>query len=317
MAEHEKHKAGLQKQVSSVFRGVPLPQNKNAEKPSSTPESDGTPEVFPKIAPADSHTPKGSLLSRLSQSEDSSDGAEQKQTTDVFPKPTSAMKTPQNSLINERPKAGESLKQPTHAIQPEHEPFFESASVGFLQQIKDKLFTSKEGVSPTKQKAMVIMIPILAVVMIFALRQVLSKSPRKTRGAGTDGAPVVITNTDTGHEIDWKIPEPITIIARDPIKLPDEGDAQNTEQVEQNDTTVEITIGTVVIRDIVYSEDRPSALIGSKIVHVGDVINGITIVKIDRDSVEFEKNGKRWEQKVRKGKKLPILEVTNQREGKV
>jgi hypothetical protein len=50
-------------------------------------------------------------------------------------------------------------------------------------------------------------------------------------------------------------------------------------------------------------------------VYVGDVINGVTVVKIDRDSVEFEKNGDRWEQKVREEKKIPILEVTGQSEG--
>ena len=317
MAEHEKNKAGLQKQVSSVFRGVPLPQNKNTEKPHDTPESNTTPEVFPKIAPVDSHTQKSSLFSRLSQSEGSSDGAEQNQTANVFPKPTSTIKTPQNSLINKQPEAEESLKQPAPPIQPEHESFFESASVGFWQQIKDKLFAPKPAVSQAKQKAMVIMIPILAVVMIFVLRQVLSKSPRNTEGAGTDDAPVVVADTDTDHEIDWKIPEPITIITRDPIKLPDESDTQNTEQVEQNGTTGEITAGMAVVRDIVYSEDKPSALIGSKIVYVGDVINGVTIVKIDRDSVEFEKNGNRWEQKVSRRKKLPILEVTNQSESKI
>jgi hypothetical protein len=50
-------------------------------------------------------------------------------------------------------------------------------------------------------------------------------------------------------------------------------------------------------------------------VYVGDVINDATIIKIDRDSVEFEKNGDRWEQKVREGTKIPILEVTGQSEG--
>ncbi|KPL23519.1 MAG: hypothetical protein AMJ75_05865 [Phycisphaerae bacterium SM1_79] len=260
-------------------------------------------KAFPKPMSINHLMPKNSLIKKLSQSEDSSDGVEQNQTANVFPNPTSTTKTPQNSLVNKRPEADESLKQPTPAIQPENEPVFEFVSVGFWQQIKDKLFTPKPGVSPIKQKAMVIMVPILAVVMIFVLRQVLSKSPRKTEGAGKDDTPVVVANADTDHEIDWEIPEPITIITRDPIKLPDDSDTQNTEQVEQNNTTGEITAGTMIVRDIVYSEDKPSALVGSKIVYVGDVINDITVVKIDRDSVEFEKNGDRWEQKVRKGRK--------------
>jgi hypothetical protein len=309
MAELDKNKEGLQKQVSSVFKGVPHPQSNRAPQPSGTPAPDHKPGVCPKPALADKQISKSSLISKLSQSEDSSNGARQNQTANVFPKPTSTNKTPQGSPINKRPQLEEPLKQP------EDEPFFEAANVGLWQQIKNKLLTPKPGVSPAKQKALVIMVPILAIIMIFVLRQVLSKSPRKTKGAGMDDAPVVVANAGAGHEIDWKIPEPITIIARDPIILPDESNTQNPEQGEPNETTGRFIAGIIIVRDIVYSNDKPSAVIGSKIVYVGDVINGVTVVKIDRDSVEFEKNGDRWEQKVREEKKIPILEVTGQSEG--
>jgi len=41
MSELDKNKAGLQKNVSSVFKGVPVPQNNGSQKPSGsqTPES--------------------------------------------------------------------------------------------------------------------------------------------------------------------------------------------------------------------------------------------------------------------------------------
>jgi hypothetical protein len=97
--------------------------------------------------------------------------------------------------------------------------------------------------------------------------------------------------------------------------LPDESNTQNPEQGGPDETTGKVAMGTIIVRDIVYSNDKPSAVIGSKIVYVGDVINDVTIVKIDRDSIEFEKNGERWEQKVREGKKIPILEATGQGEG--
>ena len=155
------------------------------------------------------------------------------------------------------------------------------------------------------------MVPVLAIIMIFAFRQILSKAPRKTEGAGTDDAPVVV-NADTGNEIDWKIPEPIAVIMRDPIKLPDESSTQNGDQ---NETTGKVTTGEIIVRDIVYSKDKPSAVIGSKIVYVGDKINDVTIVKINRDSIEFEKDGDRWEQNVREGKKIPISEVPDESEG--
>jgi len=309
MAELDKNKAGLQKKVSSVFKGVPVPQNNGAQQPSGTPAPDHTPDVPPKPVSADRQISQSSLIKKLNQSEDSSGKAEQNQTANVFPKPTSTNRMPQSPLINKLPQPKESLKQA--APQPESSPFIEETSDGLWQQIRDKLFTPKPGVSPTKQKAMVIMVPVLAIIMIFAFRQVLSKAPRKTEGAGTEDI-TVVANADAGHEIDWKIPEPIAVITRDPIKLPDEGNTQNTKQ---NETTSEVTTGTIIVRDIVFSKDKPSAVIGSKIVYVGDKINDVTIVKIDRDSIEFEKDGDRWEQNVREGKKIPILEVPDESEG--
>ena len=57
------------------------------------------------------------------------------------------------------------------------------------------------------------------------------------------------------------------------------------------------TVG--LISSIVYSERKPSAIIGDKITHQQETMQGVKIVRIYRDRVEFEKNGKKWEQKVR------------------
>jgi len=315
MAELDKNKAGLQKKVSSVFKGVPVPQNNSAQQPSGTPAPDHTPDVPPKPVSKDRQNSQSSLIKKLNQPEDSLDEAAQKQTPKVFPKSISTNRMQQSPPIQKLSQPKESLKQAAKATQPESSPFIEETSDGLWQQIKDKLFTPKPGGSPTRQKAMVIMVPVLAIIMIFAFRQVLSKAPRKTKGAGTDDAPVVVSNADSGHDIDWKIPEPISVMMRDPIKLPDESGTQNVEQNgQQNGMTSKVTTGTMIIRDIVYSNDKPSAVIGSKIVYVGDKINDITIVKISRDSIEFERNGDRWEQNVRDGKKIPILEVPDQSE---
>ena len=303
MSELDKNKAGLQKNVSSVFKGVSVPQNNGSQQSSGTPTPDPAHGAAPKPATADRQVSQTSLIKKLNQSEDSLDEAAQKQTADVFPKPTSTNRMPQSPPIQKLPPPEESLKQAVKATQPKSSPFIEETSDGLWQQIKDKLFTPKPGSSPTKQKAMVIMVPVLAIIMIFVFKQVLSKAPRKTKAAGTDDTPVVVANANSGHEIDWKIPEPITVTMRDPIKLPDESGTQNPEQ---NETTSKVTTVTIIIRDIVYSEDKSSALIGSQIVYVGDIINGATIVKINRDSIEFEKNGDRWKQNIREGKRIPI-----------
>ena len=46
------------------------------------------------------------------------------------------------------------------------------------------------------------------------------------------------------------------------------------------------------LTSIVYSEENASAIVSDKVVHEGDMIDGYKIVKIHRDKVEFEKNGK-------------------------
>lgn len=304
MSELDKNKAGLHKQVSSVFKGVPVPQNKGAQQSSDAPAPNRTPDVSPKPE-VNKQNSKSSLISRLSQSEDSPSQAKQSQTASVSQKPTSKNQVPKGPPAKKLSQPKEPFKQ--FVSQPEDSPLIEETSEGLLQQIKDKLFTPKPGSSPAKQKAMVIMIPILAIIMIFVFRQVLSKSPRKTKGTENDDTPVVVSNTDSGNEVDWQIPEPITIISRDPVKLPDESSTQNPEQnPEQNGSTNTENQGLILIKDIVYSHDKPSAVIGSRIVYVGDKINGMTIVKIDRDSVEFEKDGDKWEQNVRDGKMIRL-----------
>jgi len=58
-----------------------------------------------------------------------------------------------------------------------------------------------------------------------------------------------------------------------------------------------------LVTGICYSSDRPSAVINNKtIVYEGDAIDGVTIVKIYKDKVEFTKNGKNWALKI---KRLP------------
>jgi hypothetical protein len=54
--------------------------------------------------------------------------------------------------------------------------------------------------------------------------------------------------------------------------------------------------GTVT--GIVYSIDKPLALIDKQVVYEGDTINGAKVIKIHKDKVEFEKDGNRWTQEV-------------------
>ena len=53
-----------------------------------------------------------------------------------------------------------------------------------------------------------------------------------------------------------------------------------------------------LVKGIVYSSEKPSTVVDHQIVHEGETIHGVVVVKIYKDKVEFEKNGKKWEQKV-------------------
>jgi hypothetical protein len=311
MSELDKNKAGLHKQVSSVFKGVPVPQNNGTRQPADTPSPNPAPDVTPKPASVNKQNSPSSLITRLSQSEDSPSEAKQSQTANVSKKPTATSQIPKSPPAKKLSQPKEPSRQ--FVPQPGDSLLIEEAGEGLLQQIKDKLFTPKPGSSPAKQKVMVIMIPILAIIMIFMFRQVLSKSPRKSKGAGTDNDPVPVAKADTGNQIDWKIPEPIKIVTKEPEKLPDETDNQNQEKNETNGK-VETATENIIVRGIVFSEDKPSAIIGSEILHVGDVINNATIVEIEENSIEFEKNGYRWKQKVDDEKKIPVVENTDETE---
>ena len=268
-------------------------------------EPDKSANAFPKPTPANHQMPQSPLIKKLNQADDSSDKTEPDKSANAFPKLTPANhQTPQNPSIKKHPQSSKSPEEAAPAKQLQNDPFIEVTSEGLLQRIKDKLFAPKPGVSPARQKAFVVMVPVLLIVMIFVLRQIISKAPDKTEGGTKDNASVKVANADSGIEIDWQIPEPLPAITRDPIKLPGQDESQNAGQDENpgegpNVTVVETNPVAIKVKDIVYSQDKPSAFIGSKIVYVGDTVGGFTIVRIERDRVELEKNGKRWVQKIR------------------
>ena len=177
---------------------------------------------------------------------------------------------------------------------------FESDNrTGFVQQIKTKFFSKKSGESNTKQKAMIVLVPILAIVFIFVLRQVFTKAPAKTNATTNDNIPVVITSDNSNDDIDWQIPDPLPVVMRDPAKTGSQADFDNIEQ-----NSDETQLGDLTVRGILYSYDKPSVVIGGKIVHLNENINDVTVVEINKDYVVFEKDGKRWTRKVAESKSI-------------
>jgi len=156
------------------------------------------------------------------------------------------------------------------------------------QQIQGKLFLPKPGISSARQKTMAILIPVLFIVLIFVLVQVFGPSGRKIK-AITKNNTTNIVGAGANSKIDWQIPALYPTTLRDPMQL-------------GSTATIQAEPGKLIVRSIVYSENRSksSVSIGNQIVHEGETVLGATVVKINKNSVEFEMNGKKWTQQVQR-----------------
>ena len=256
MTEDKKKKSGLHKKISSIFEGVPLPQPGGPPQPggSAAPPPEQAGGVPSKPLPPAFQTIRGAQVPR---------GFE--------PRPQAA------------PGAAPKFEAPARA-----------AGQGLWWQIKNKLFTPKPGVSSSRQKAMLLLVPVLFVVLIIILMQVLMPRPKVTRPKPPK-LTANIASADT--KIEWEIPEPFptTLLnymeATQPPTPPSPNEA-GTQQVEQVKPT------KLIVKGILFSDDNPTAIVGTEIVHVGDKVAGASIAKINRDNVEFEMEGKKWTQNV-------------------
>ncbi len=162
----------------------------------------------------------------------------------------------------------------------------------FWQQITEKLFTPKSGVSSTKQKATVVMVPVLFIILlIFLFKGGVFGTGVHNVEAGQQNTPSGVVPAASNNQIDWKIPEPYPTTLRDPMRL---GPIKIADVQTESGGLVNLSL-----KSILYSEDRSSAVIDNRIVHEGDQVRGVNIIKINRDNVQFEMDGKTWTQQVK------------------
>ena len=250
-----KRKSGLHKGISTIFNGVPIPKGGNGVQPSST-----------ATEKAPTYGPPSHLM---------------KSTAEV---PTPIKPAPKAEPTEKpKPKAEKQIAAPVPKVISRGQPEWLER---ILQPIKDKLFEPKPGVSPARQKAMVVLIPVLFIGMVLAFFKVLGSSPDKTVASNAFNPSGVVAAAT--NNITWQAPPPYPKDLRDPMRFGSVETAIDPGQTED-----------IVVKGIIYSEENPSAIVGIDIVHVGSKVAGATIVKINKDSVEFEMNGKKWTQKVR------------------
>jgi hypothetical protein len=174
------------------------------------------------------------------------------------------------------------------------DPFEKKDDEGLVRKLKTRFMGKESGTGDTRQKVMMVLIPILFIIMVFMFRQVLKKTPEKAAGQTGNSKKTVSVNTSSNKDIDWQIPEPLPATMRDPVKL-----RENTPEITiQNTTPVEPEEEKISVKSIVYSSDKPSVVINNKIVYSNQTVNGVTVVEIQRDHVVLEKDGKRWTQTI-------------------
>ncbi len=150
-------------------------------------------------------------------------------------------------------------------------------------QAKSRLFSPGDGTSRRTQRVITMSVPALFVVLVVLFIQVLTiPSPESSNAADLQPA---VTAVGFDDRIDWPVPEAYPENLRDPTKFgtSHQGPAGS---------------GELIVKGIVYSSDNPSAVVGDTIAHEGDEVFGARVVKINKDSVEFEAEGKRFTQKV-------------------
>jgi len=306
MAKHERNKAGLHKGISSIFKGVQIPKTGGDQELSGPPAPERTGYTEPKQPVQELQKTQAPKAYQATQSLPKAAPANlpkfvtaQQPKTEPAQQPKTEPAQRPKAELTQQPKVVP-VQQPKKADiddidenVPKKSTVVTISSQSFLQQIKNKLFKPKPGVSTTKQKATVLMMPMLFIVLIFMLFRggVFGTSVRKTDASVEDNASSVVT-AGVNAKIDWEIPAPYPATLRDPMRLV----PVEIPQTGQTETRKTIKL---IVKGILYSEDMSSVVIGNSIVHEGEKIRGVTIVKISKDSVEFEMNGKTWTQKVR------------------
>jgi hypothetical protein len=152
-------------------------------------------------------------------------------------------------------------------------------------KIESKFFAPRPGVDVKRQKVIAVLIPVMVTILIFVFSWVL-RTPSHVKATAPVPKPseaVAVSN----NEIDWQIPVHYPATLRDPMQF---GSA----------TATQVEIGRLIVKGIVVGEDKSAAIINSQIMREGEEILGVTVVKINKDSVEFEKKGKSWKQRVRR-----------------
>jgi hypothetical protein len=261
-----KRKPGLHKPIPSIFDGVPNPNEKDGDIPSSSEDS------------ANSSPGQGS--SRSDYSHQSKINPAVKGVADDHLASKSATR-----FTASGPERKEKVFKDSEITA------FQKSIGKFGKGIRSKLFASQKGISPARQAATFIIFTVLlviAVIVVFNAFKTSSRTPALSDNVGSANA--AANNSQEQPKINWQRPESYSL-SRDPMKRGYKG------QYGKSGT------GEVVIIGIVGNEEAgfTASLADGTMIKEGEEIFGFKVLNITIKSVEFEKDGRRWNQKIQDG----------------
>lgn len=266
-------KSGLQKQIASIFNDVPAPGTDPTSMPlPSQPQqvaiestSVSTPPVLTQdVAETSVQPQQPSLVQRMAQVQ------------------AGSVHTPASPAIRPRPLVKTNIvsKKP-------------KATQDVTGRIKKILAGSNNAKMDPRQKKMTIMVGALSVVFAVVLFVSLGGLGQSSAtAAGNQSAEEASSGIVTGQKpLQWQSPQSLPEQLRNPM-----APAAKKVSAEKN------IVGSdqLVVKGIVYSKTRPTAIINDQIMAQGESLNGVKIVTIGKETVEFEKNGQRWTQPVQR-----------------
>jgi hypothetical protein len=173
---------------------------------------------------------------------------------------------------------------------------FSRQEPGLSAQLKKTLFGSKRGPLDARQKKMAVLVGILTVVfgvvMFISFGGVGGSKAVAAENTGNDAT--AVTASTAIDPANWKSPQQLPADLRN-ATMP----VTPKVSLQHTNATAASTDG-LVVKGIVFSKNKPSAIINNEIYTVGQHVNGALITNITKESVEFEINGNRWSQQVQR-----------------
>jgi len=265
-----KKKSGLHKKVSSIFDNVPAPDN------SAGPETTQTHGDTSQPLPA----------------------------TGTSPETTDSVDIPLQKVPEQPPAAQPAKPTLTETLSGRGivKDFAPGAKAILPKGGEYKLFGAIPGISDTRRKVMFVLTPLLFIIMIIVVTNAFTPKSTKrlirNRLTGT-----TTTRTDikqSSDQIKWQSPPPYPEVIRDPMVIP--GYKPNPRKkispkgrgagFLNKDGTVAINIEIKSIFH--YGKDNRSIVVGDEILYEGDTVHGAKILKINKNSVEFERDDKKF-----------------------